>query len=53
MGRLLSAIFAELKFDIDDQRVSHSVVDLFATNPTPITGGRVYIRGVCHPPAPV
>lgn len=50
LGRLLSMLFAELKFDIDDSRVSGSVVDVFANNPTPITGGRVYIRGVAHPP---
>jgi len=50
MGKLLGQLFAELKFEVEDARVTGSVVDLFATNPTPITGGRVYIRGVCHPP---
>jgi hypothetical protein len=50
LGRLLGMLFAELKFDVEDSRVSEGVVDLFAHNPTPITGGRIYIRGVAHPP---
>ncbi|HVE86808.1 MAG TPA: restriction endonuclease [Myxococcales bacterium] len=50
LGKLLSLLFAELKFDVQDTRVSGNVVDLFAVNPTPITGGRIYIRGVCFPP---
>ena len=50
LGKLLSLLFSELKFEVEDSRVSDSVVDLFAVNPTPITGGRVYIRGVSHPP---
>jgi len=50
LGKLLEMLFAELKFEVQDTRVSGNVVDLFAVNPTPITGGRIYIRGVCHPP---
>ncbi len=50
MGRLLTMLFSELKFEVEDSRTSGQVVDLFAVNPTPITGGRVYIRGVAHPP---
>jgi restriction system protein len=50
LGRLLTQLFAELKFEVEDSRVNESTVDLFAKNPTPITGGRVYIRGVAHPP---
>ena len=50
LGKLLGMLFAELKFDVEDSRVSEGVVDLFANNPTPITGGRIYIRGVAHPP---
>src|SRR5688572_27782167 len=50
MGKLLSMLFAELKFEVEDGRFSDNVVDLFAVNPTPITGGRLYIRGVAHPP---
>jgi hypothetical protein len=49
-ARLLGELFAELKFEVEDVRVSGNVVDLFATNPTPITGGKIYIRGICHPP---
>ena len=50
LGRLLQMLFVELKFDVEDARHSEGLVDLFANNPTPITGGRVYIRGVSHPP---
>jgi hypothetical protein len=50
LGKLLTLLFSELKFEVQDTRVSDGVVDLFAVNPTPITGGRVYIRGVSHPP---
>lgn len=50
LGKLLAMLFAELKFEMQDTRVSSNMVDLFAVNPTPITGGRIYIRGVCHPP---
>ena len=50
LGKLLGMLFAELKFEVEDSRVSEGVVDLFANNPTPITGGRIYIRGVAHPP---
>lgn len=49
LGKLLTLLFSELKFEVEDSRVSDSVVDLFAVNPTPITGGRIYIRGVSHP----
>ncbi|HME90283.1 MAG TPA: restriction endonuclease [Myxococcaceae bacterium] len=50
LGKLLTMLFSELKFEVEDSRVSDGVVDLFAVNPTPITGGRIYIRGVSHPP---
>src|SRR5581483_5964209 len=50
LGKLLELLFAELKFEVEDSRVSGHGVDLFAVNPTPITGGRIYIRGVCFPP---
>ncbi|MGQ0505545.1 MAG: restriction endonuclease [Myxococcaceae bacterium] len=50
LGKLLTQLFEELKFEVEDARTSDGVVDLFATNPTPITGGRVYIRGIAHPP---
>lgn len=50
LGKLLDQLFSELKFEVEDARYSGNVVDLFAVNPTPITGGRIYIRGVAHPP---
>lgn len=50
LGTLLEQLFVEMKFEIQDLRVGGRVVDLFAVNPTPITGGRVYVRGISHPP---
>ncbi|MBI3183437.1 MAG: restriction endonuclease [Myxococcales bacterium] len=50
LGKLLDMLFTELKFEVEDSRCSGDVVDLLAVNRTPITGGRVYIRGVAHPP---
>jgi hypothetical protein len=50
LARLLSNLFAELKYELEDTRIANGVVDLFAVNRTPITGGRIYIRGVSHPP---
>ncbi len=50
LARLLTMLFGELKYEVEDTRVSDGVVDLFAVNPTPITGGRIYIRGIAHPP---
>lgn len=49
-GKLLSLLFAELKFDVEKADVREEAVDLFAVNPTPITGGRIYVRGVYRPP---
>jgi hypothetical protein len=50
LARLLSNLFAELKYEVEDTRIANGVVDLFAVNRTPITGGRIYVRGVSHPP---
>ena len=50
LARLLSMLFGELKYEVEDTRVGDGVVDLFAVNPTPITGGRIYVRGIAHPP---
>ncbi|MHB8419430.1 MAG: restriction endonuclease [Myxococcales bacterium] len=48
--RLLSLVFAEMKFDVESSTLRGGDVDLFAVNPTPITGARLYVRGVFHPP---
>jgi hypothetical protein len=50
LARLLTMLFGELKYEVQDTRVGDGVVDLFAVNPTPITGGRIYVRGIAHPP---
>jgi hypothetical protein len=49
-ARLLAMLFAEMKFDIETSNLRGGDVDLFAVNPTPITGARIYVRGVIHPP---
>jgi len=49
-SRLLSMLFAEMKFDIETSNLRGGDVDLFAVNPAPITGARIYVRGVFHPP---
>lgn len=49
-GKLLSLLFVELAFEVEKVDVRDGAVDLFAVNPTPITGGRIYVRGLCHPP---
>jgi hypothetical protein len=48
--RLLVSLFTEMKFDVDSSSLRAGDVDLFAVNPTPITGARIYVRGVFHPP---
>lgn len=49
-ARLLSMLFTEMKFDIETSNLRAGDVDLFAVNPAPITGARIYVRGVFHPP---
>jgi restriction system protein len=49
-ARLLSMLFSEMKFEIESSNLRAGDVDLFAVNPAPITGARIYVRGVCHPP---
>ena len=50
-SELLSMLFEELKFEVEknDFHTTECTVDLFAVNRTPITGGRIYVRGICLP----
>ncbi|HUB10174.1 MAG TPA: restriction endonuclease [Myxococcales bacterium] len=48
--KLLTLVFSEMKFDVESSTLRGGDVDLFAVNPTPITGARIYVRGVFHPP---
>ncbi len=48
LARLLTMLFSELKYEVEDTRIGDGVVDLLAVNPTPISGGRIYIRGIAH-----
>jgi len=50
LARLLTMLFSELKYEVEDTRIGDGVVDLLAVNPTPISGGRIYVRGIAHPP---
>ncbi len=47
--KLLSLLLAEMKFDVEQSSLRGGDVDLFAVNPTPITGARIYVRGLAHP----
>lgn len=49
-AKLLALLFEALRFDVERTTVDAGMVDLFAVNPTPITGGRIYVRGVYQPP---
>ncbi len=49
-GKLLSLLFSDLKFEVESVARRGDHVDLFACNRTPITGVRVYVRGIFHPP---
>ena len=49
-AKLLGLLFSELKFDIERSGVDGNMVDIFAVNPTPITGIRIYVRGVYQAP---
>lgn len=50
LARLLEMLLAELKLEVRDSRVSAAGVDLWVFNPTPITGGRTYVRALARPP---
>lgn len=50
LEKLLSMLFSEMKFDVERTTVHGGQVDLWARNPTPITGMRIYVRGVLAPP---
>ena len=49
-AKLLGLLFSELKFDVERTEVEGNMIDLLAVNPTPITGGRIYVRGVYQAP---
>lgn len=49
-GKLLTLLFSELKFDIERSGIDGNMVDILAVNPTPITGSRIYVRGVYQAP---
>jgi restriction endonuclease Mrr len=48
--RLLALLFAEMGWSPEQSSRGESTVDLYAVNPTPLTGGRVYVRGIFAPP---
>ena len=50
LGRLLTALLTELGFEAEDVRVAKNVIDILAVNRAPITGGRLYVRGVASGP---
>ena len=44
--RLLLTLFTEMGFNAERSERGQSTVDLYANDPTPIKGGRLYVRGV-------
>jgi len=44
--RLLLTLFAEMGFNPERSERSSTTVELFANDPTPIRGGRVYVHGM-------
>ena len=44
--RLLLTLFTEMGFHAERSERGQTTVDLFANDPTPIRGGRIYIHGV-------
>jgi restriction endonuclease Mrr len=52
--RLLLTLFTEMGFQPERSERGQNAVDLYASDPTPIRGGRIYVHGVLLPPgAPV
>jgi hypothetical protein len=49
--RILRALFAEMGFAPEPGQGSPDAVEFFARDPTPIRGGRIYVRGLLAPPA--
>jgi hypothetical protein len=48
--RLLLMLFSEMGFNPERSERGTNSVDLFANDPTPIRGGRLYMHGVFSPP---
>ena len=50
--RLLLTLFTEMGFHPERSERGSSSVDLFASDPTPIRGGRLYVHGLFGAPGP-
>jgi restriction endonuclease len=48
--RLLLTLFTEMGFHPERSERGRESVDLFANDPTPIRGGRIYVHGLLAPP---
>ena len=51
--RLLLTLFTEMGFHAERSERGSGTVDLFANDPTPIKGGRIYVHGVLGMDGPV
>ncbi len=49
LEKLLELVFSEMKFEVERRGAHGGMVDLWAVNPAPITGMRVYVRAVPSP----
>jgi restriction endonuclease Mrr len=45
-GKMLVSLFGEMGFDAEKSDLGQGTVDFYAVDPTPIRGGRIYVRGV-------
>ncbi len=50
LQRLLLTLFTEMGFNAERSERGATTVDLFANDPTPIRGGRVYVHGLLGQP---
>jgi restriction endonuclease Mrr len=53
LQRLLVTLFTEMGFQPERSERGSASVDLFANDPTPIKGGRIYVHGVLGQDGPV
>ncbi len=49
-ARLLANLFGEMGYATERSNHADDTVDLYAVNPKPITGGKIYVRGIIDPP---
>lgn len=46
LARLLELLLGELKLDVGERQVAPASVELWVSNPAPVSGGRIYVRAL-------